>query len=39
LLWLFGEKGVETITLAIEPDTAEARRLFPEAQVEYLPPP
>jgi hypothetical protein len=39
LLGLFGEDGVETITLAIEPDMAEARRLFPEAQIEYLPPP
>jgi hypothetical protein len=39
LLWLLGEEGAETITLAIEPDMALARRLFPEAQIEYLPPP
>jgi hypothetical protein len=39
LLWLFGEKGAEGIVLGNEPDMAEARRLFPEAQIEHLPPP
>ncbi len=33
LLWLFGEDGVESIVLQSETDTAEARRLFPEAQI------
>ncbi len=38
LLWLFGEDGVESIVLLNETDAAEARRLFPEAQVESCPP-
>ena len=39
LLWLFGESGVESIVLQspTESDFAEARRLFPEAQIATVP--
>ncbi len=37
LLWLFGEKGVQYILLPSESDFAEARRLFPEAQIDRVP--
>jgi hypothetical protein len=33
LLWLFGEDGVESIVLPNVSDAADARRLFPEAQI------
>ncbi len=37
LLWLFGEDGVESIVLLNVSDAAEARRLFPEAQIASTP--